>query len=313
VRRLVPQEYWPYMERFGIHSLMIAALRVNGEVIGTLGALRDTPGRPYAADDLTMLQELADRAGLAVANARLYQRAQEAVHVRDQFLSIAAHELKTPLTALYGQAQLIQRRLARGDQSPERLARSVDMIARQAGRLDAMVATLLDVGRLELGQFALDRQPTELGALAARVVEEVRPTLDSHFLTLDLDQGEVCVDGDPLRLEQVLQNLISNAVKYSPGGGTVAVQVSRDERTARVAVSDEGIGVPSAALPNLFQRFYRADNAAAQSISGMGVGLYVVHEIVARHGGTVQVESVEGQGSTFTIVLPLLERAGGAS
>lgn len=309
LRALLKPEYHPYLERFGICSLMVAALRVNGEVIGTLGALRDTPGRPYTADDLTTLQELADRAALAVANARLYQRAQEAIQVRDQFLSIAAHELKTPLTSLYGQAQLAQRRLGRGEQSPERMARSIELIARQAERLDAMVVALLDVGRLEHGQFVIERRPVDLGELARRVVDEARPDLEQHALRLECDPAPLVVLGDPGRLEQVLQNLLSNAIKYSPGGGPIRVRIERRGDHAAVSVADQGVGIPGAAMPHLFQRFYRAPNATAHHISGMGIGLYVVREIVGLHGGSVEVASSEGAGSTFTVVLPLAPAA----
>ena len=284
---------------------MIAPLHVNGVVIGTLGALRDTPDCPYTPDDLTMLQELANRASLAVANARLYQQAQDAIQIRDQFLSIAAHELKTPLTALYGQAQLAQHRLRRGTQTPERLTHAIDMITRQAGRLDAMVVTLLDVGRIEQGQFVLDQQPLELGSVVDRVVEEVRPTLDQHTLHYAPSDAPLIVNGDALRLEQVLHNLLSNAVKYSPHGGTIRVEARCHGQTIHISVADAGIGIPSHALARLFQRFYRAENASAHHISGMGVGLYVVHEIVTRHGGRLEVASTAGVSSTFTLLLPV--------
>ncbi|HMQ30824.1 MAG TPA: GAF domain-containing protein [Chloroflexaceae bacterium] len=309
LRELIKPEHWPFLERFGIYSLMVAPLRVNGEVIGTLSALRDRPSRPYTDNDLTMLRELADRAALAVANARLYQQAREAIQIRDQFLSIAAHELKTPLTALSGQAQLVQRRLGRGEQTPERLARSIAVIARQADRLDAMVRTLLDVARIERGQFALERQGLDLLGLVDRVVDDVQGELDSHVLVFERAAGPLMVDGDPLRLEQVIQNLLSNAVKYSPDGGTIMLRVERREGEAVVTVVDEGVGIPAEALPQLFQRFYRAANVTEHHISGMGIGLYVVREIVTRHGGTVEVRSAEGEGSVFTVSLPLVPEA----
>lgn len=307
LRALLGPEHWPHIERYGVHSLIVAPLRVNGEVVGTLGAARTSPGRPYTDGDLTMLQELADRAALAAANARLYQQAREAIQIRDQFLSIAAHELKTPLTALSGQAQLAQRRISRGDQSPERIARSIGVIARQAERLDAMVRTLLDVGRIEQGQFALERQPLDLAELLDRLADEAQSELDRHTLVYERDPGPTPIDGDPLRIEQVVQNLLSNAVKYSPAGGTVTLRVERRAGRATITVADEGVGIPAEALPQLFQRFYRASNVTAHHISGMGIGLYVVREIVARHGGTVEVASSEGEGSLFTVSLPTLD------
>lgn len=314
LRSLIKPEHWPYLDRFGIYSLMVVPLRVNGEVIGTLGALRDSPGRPYTESDLTLLQELADRAALAVANARLYQQAQDAIKIRDQFLSIAAHELKTPLTALSAQAQLVQRRLSRGEQTPERLVRSIDTIVGQTERLDVMVRALLDVGRIERGQFVLERQPVNLAALVERVLEEAQPDMERHSLTYKVGTSPLLVDGDALRLEQVVQNLLSNAVKYSPAGGTINVGVERREGRAVITVADQGVGIPTDAIPQLFQRFYRAANVKDHHISGMGIGLYVVREIVTLHGGSVEVTSSEGEGSVFTVSLPLSAEAtaGGA-
>lgn len=305
LRSQVKPEHWPYLERFGIYSLMVAPLRVNGEVIGILGALRDSPGLPYIESDLTLLQELADRAALAVSNARLYEQAQNAIKVRDQFLSIAAHELKTPLTSLSGQAQLAQRRLSRGEQAPQQLARSLDIIARQADRLDMMVHALLDVGRIEHGQFVLEQQILNLADLVARVVEEAQPDLEQHTMGYAAGPETLLINGDLLRLEQVIQNLLSNAVKYSPAGGAIWVNLERQDEYAVITVRDQGVGIPAAALPHLFQRFYRAPNVSDHHISGMGIGLYVVRELVALHGGTVDVTSSEGAGSVFTVRLPL--------
>lgn len=312
LRSLIKPEHWPYLDRFGIYSLMVAPLRLNGAVIGTLGALRDSPGHPYSESDLTLLQELADRAALAVSNARLYQQAQDAIKVRDQFLSIAAHELKTPLTSLSGQAQLAQRRLHRGEQTPQRFARSLDIIARQADRLDVMVRTLLDVGRIEHGQFVLERKLLDLGSLIEHAVEETQPDLEQHTLTYETGAETLLVKGDPLRLEQVVQNLLSNAVKYSPAGGPIQVVLERRGEYAAITVADQGVGIPAAAIPQLFQRFYRSANVIDHHISGMGIGLYVVREIITLHGGTVSVTSSEGVGSVFTVNLPLvLDAAGG--
>jgi signal transduction histidine kinase len=144
-----------------------------------------------------------------------------------------------------------------------------------------------------------------VSALLARLVEEVRPSLEERpveFVGLD---EPLIVTGDALRLEQVVQNLLQNAVKYSAHPSPIQIVVSQQKGWARVAVTDQGIGIPAANVPSLFQRFYRADNVDPRQVSGTGIGLYVVKEIVMLHGGTVEVASVEGQGSTFTVVLPL--------
>jgi signal transduction histidine kinase len=206
---------------------------------------------------------------------------------------------------LLGYAELLQRRTMREGTLSERDRRAVQVIVEQAMRLNRMVASLLDLSRIETGQLSIERAPVDLRGLVRRVVEEMQLALDRHTITIHSPDQPVLIMGDELRLEQVLQNLISNAIKYSPEGGPITVQVEQYDARARVAVTDRGIGIPAEALPRLFQRFYRASNVDPQS-SGMGLGLYVVREIVALHGGEVHVTSREGEGSTFTICLPLM-------
>jgi signal transduction histidine kinase len=146
----------------------------------------------------------------------------------------------------------------------------------------------------------------DLCRLAQRVVAELGTTTERHTLSLHGAEEALIVQGDELRLEEVLQNLLQNAIKYSPHGGPVSICIQQWEGQAAVAVSDEGIGIPEAARPHLFERFYRASNAGAQHIHGTGIGLYLVNEIVTRHGGVVEVHSTEGTGSTFTLRFPLL-------
>jgi len=237
--------------------------------------------------------------------ARLYQEAREAVRLRDSFFSVASHELKTPLTSLIGQLQLLRRRDRRERSLSERDRRTIEIIANQADRLNKMVTALLDTSRIEQGKLSIERAPLDLAALTRSVVDEIRPMLTRHPIALEAPQERIPIEGDALRLEQVLQNLIGNAAKYSSAGGPVSVRVERRGPHACVAVRDPGIGIPRAALPLLFQRFYRAENVDDREIPGLGIGLYVVKEIVELHGGTVAVESEEGQGSTFTVRLPL--------
>jgi signal transduction histidine kinase len=168
-----------------------------------------------------------------------------------------------------------------------------------------MVAALLDISRIQTGQLSIERAPLDLCQLAQRVVDDLLPTLDKHQVALTLPDEALIVEGDELRLEQVFQNLLQNAVKYSPEGGTVDMRVEQRGDQACVMVADRGIGIPQEALPLLFRRFYRAGNVQAQHISGIGIGLYVVKEIVDLHGGQIDVASQEGVGSTFTICLPI--------
>jgi signal transduction histidine kinase len=238
------------------------------------------------------------------------QAAQEAVQARDTFFSVASHELKNPLTALLGNAQLLQRRLHQEVALSDRNQRMLGVIVEQAGRLNKLIAEMLDVGRIASGHLALTRGAVDLVALAERVVAEVQPTLTDHTLAFERLAPSLVVDGDAVRLEQVLQNLLQNAIKYSPEGGSVAVRVERQGHLACLAVTDQGIGIAPEDLPRLFQRFYRAEHESAGGIAGLGIGLYVVKEIVSLHDGTIDVQSALGGGSTFTVRLPLAARVG---
>jgi len=287
-------------------SYMAVPLTLRGETLGIVSFISTDENRLYSQSDVAIAEELARRAAVAIENARLYQEAQQALRLRDQFLSIAAHELKTPLTALLGNTQLIQRRIARTHTFTERDQRVLQVINQQSQRLSRMVEALLDISRIRGGTLSIERTSVDLSALAERLVDEVQPSLERHSIEIHIPNSPVMVTGDALRLEQVFQNIIQNAIKYTPQGGKIALEITREGDQACVAVTDPGIGIPSKALPNLFRQFYRAGNAQSHHIAGMGLGLYVVREIVALHNGRVEVESTEGEGSTFLVYLPLI-------
>jgi signal transduction histidine kinase len=234
----------------------------------------------------------------------LATEARDAIRIRDEFLSVASHELKTPVTALIAYAQILERRIVREAPVNERNLRAVQVIYEQSERLNRLIAALLDVSRLQSGRLELERRPLDLCALTRRVVDAFEPTLSKHTLVLQCQGTGLPIEGDETRLEQVLHNLIANAVKYSPRGGPVEVRVDRHGAEARIVVRDEGVGIPLAEQERIFQQFYRGGNIDAENVTGFGIGLYVVQEIVQRHGGRVEVASVEGQGSTFTVFLP---------
>jgi PAS domain S-box-containing protein len=298
-------EHLHTLQMLGFRSYMCVPLLAHGRTLGAITLVAADSGRQYTAHDLALAEELAHRAAVAIENARLYREAQEAVRAREVFLSVASHELKTPLTSLLGNAQLLQRRAQREQHLGERDQRTLKLISDQALRLNRMITALLDLSRLQTGQLSIERAPLDLGRLTQRMIQEVQPALDSHTIIYRPPDEPLIIVGDELRLEQVIQNLIQNAIKYSPSGGQIDILVARRGERACVVVADQGIGIPPAALPRLFTRFYRASNANPLHISGMGVGLYVVKEIVTLHDGEVAVESQEGVGSTFTIWLPL--------
>ncbi|GAB4191949.1 MAG: hypothetical protein OHK0022_05880 [Roseiflexaceae bacterium] len=231
--------------------------------------------------------------------------AQEAVRTRDAFLSIAAHELKNPLTVLLGNAEMVARRASQTGATSERDQHALANMVDQAKRLNRLITLLLDVSQLETGQLRLTQERLDLAALVRRATGESASNLSTHQLVCQIPDTQIMIRGDELRLQQVFENLISNAVKYSPAGSVVTIELGTRDQQAVVTVRDQGIGIPADALPRLFQRFFRARNAEDQPVKGIGVGLYVVREIVSLHGGSITVQSQEGAGSTFTVCLPL--------
>lgn len=280
-------------------------LHVAGRMVhGPDGAPQVIVGVTLDITDLK--QALDERARLLAREQAALAEAQQALRLRDEFLTVASHELKTPLTSLMGNAQLLQRRTRRDGSLTPANQQTVGVIVSQARRLEKMINDLLDTVRIEKGRLSISAESFDLAALVQQVVEEVQPALYiTHTVVADIRSAPLMIAGDALRLEQVLQNLIQNAIKYSPEGGPVTVRAEHAGPRARVSVIDKGIGIPAAALPQLFGQFYRASNARSRNISGMGIGLYVVKQIVELHGGTLSVESREGAGSTFTIDLPL--------
>jgi two-component system CheB/CheR fusion protein len=234
------------------------------------------------------------------------EAAEAALTSREHFLSIASHELRTPLTSLLGYAYLLSQAVTQGRGDPVNMA---GLITRQAQRLNLLIDQLLDVSRLQRGQFAIEPMLVDVAAVVEQVVDEVRlaqPSDTTHPIALTGPGAPVIIAGDAPRLEQVLENLLSNAIKYSPAGGPIHVQVRRTATDAIIEVTDQGMGIPPAAQARLFEAFYRAQNTGTQ-ISGFGLGLHIVQEIVQRHGGRIEVDSTEGVGSTFRVVLPLAD------
>lgn len=291
--------------QLGATSAIAVPLTARDTVFGVITLVSGESGRIYDEDDLALAEELANRAALAVENSRLYRSAEEAIHIRDQFLSIASHELKTPLTSLVGYAKLLQGLSSQGAMFTERGQRAIRIIVEQSDRLSRLIHALLDISRIRTGRLDIERAPIDITTLAHRVTEEVQMTLEQHTLTTSYPDEALIIEGDALRLEQVLHNLIQNAIKYSPDGSPIHVSIERQDERACILVRDHGIGIAPESLPQLFQPFYRAPQTADWQIEGMGIGLYMVKEIVLLHGGDVDVTSQEGAGSTFTIWLPL--------
>jgi signal transduction histidine kinase len=257
--------------------------------------------------DITARKEAeVERERLLRAERVAREAAEAAVQARDAFLSIAAHELKTPLTALKGGAQLLRRRQLRGQLDPDRLIGGLDTLIRSIDRLATLTDDLLDVARLRTGQLPLLPQPLDLAALAATAMGAIRDRDDGDDrLTLEADPALPPVLADAARIEQVIDNLLDNALKYSPAGGAVAVTLRAEGAGVAMAVRDTGIGLPPEAAELIFEPFGRAANATTSTLPGMGLGLFICRNIVERHGGWIRAESAgEGQGTTMTFWLP---------
>jgi signal transduction histidine kinase len=301
-RSMVLPDWIPYVERFGMHSLVIVPLRASGTTIGTLGLWREKTPEPFTLDDQQFVQDLADRAGLAVDNARLYSDAQAAIAARDEFLSVAAHELKTPVTSLRGYAQLLVRQIERGHEiPPDRLQAALKSIDRQTWRLSALISQLLDTSRIHSGELLVQPSSTAVDELINELVEHARTLSDTHEIVVDCDEPLVA-NVDALRIEQVLTNLIENAIKYSPAGGHVRVVAAGNDGWLRIEVEDSGPGIPEGERERIFERFYQIGGGGPPT--GMGLGLFISRQIAALHGGTIDVEAPDSGGTRFVLRLP---------
>jgi signal transduction histidine kinase len=250
---------------------------------------------------------LAERDRLLEAEQAARERAETALRVRDEFLSIAAHELRTPLTSVVGQAQLLLRRYERGGQpQPEQVVQALGAIQGQGGRLSRLISQLLDVSRLEVGRLVLERRPTDLAQVVEEAVSAVRAWGKrlTIAVTTVLHRRPLEVTLDRLRIEQVLNNLLENAVKYGPEGGPIEVALAQAERVwAEVSVRDHGPGIPADKRGRLFERLFQAH--ADGHGSGLGLGLYISRQIVQQHGGLIWAEFPPDGGARFVVRLPL--------
>jgi signal transduction histidine kinase len=281
----------------GARSLLTVPLLARGDPLGAIVLLASRP-RAFEEEDLPLARDLARLVGAAVDTSRLYRRAQEAVAARDEFLSIASHELKTPLTSLTLHADSLRNAARR--RAPEQIAAKAEVIRRSVDRLARLVSSLLDISRIGAGRLDLEIEDLDLAEVAREVVDRFEDEARRARCTILLDAEPVRGRWDRTRLDQVLTNLLSNALKYGPEKPVlVRVQSVRDR--AVLSVHDRGIGISEGDQRRIFQRFERA--VSRRNYGGFGLGLWIVRQIVEALGGTVRVESVPGQGSTFIVEL----------
>ncbi|MEK6206701.1 MAG: ATP-binding protein [Chloroflexota bacterium] len=290
----------------GVRSLLIAPISAADQRVGALEAYADH--QPvFSEDDLDLVRLLADQAAVILESRALIDEAarvhahEEAARLKEDFISAAAHDLKTPLTTLVAQAQFLERRAVADPAAPADLL-GIQRIVREAKRLSGLVLELLDAARLEQGRLVGEREPIDLVELARDI--SVRDSYQRRRISVSA-QAPVVGSYDRQRIGQVLENLVENAVKYSPEESEVRIGVAQRDGRALIDVSDEGIGIPPQDLPQIFDRFHRASNVDDRRFAGMGLGLFICKGIVEQHGGRISVESRVGRGSTFHVDLPV--------
>jgi signal transduction histidine kinase len=292
-------------ERAGARAVIAAPLEIDGRRLGAVSIYAER-APIFAEDDLTLLELIADQSAILLesraraADERSVNAREETARLKEEFLSAAAHDLRTPLTVILGQAELLERRLQRDPAAPIDAA-SVARLTREARRLSTIVTELLDAQRLEQGSSPVALATGDL----REVVAAVQHRLHDQGLDVKVTLPDMPVTGaiDRLRLEQVLDNLVENALKYTIGGRLPELDLAVEGDELRVRVVDHGIGIPEAERSRVFERFYRASNTGGTADTGMGLGLFICRRIVDAHGGRIWVEPTDGGGSTFVVAL----------
>lgn len=290
-------------------SLLILPLRTRREMIGALVIAANDPERAMADEKLPLAELLAERAALAIENAKLYteqvearRKVEDLSRLKDEFLSIASHELRTPVTSIKGYTQLAKTLIREND-----LATSeeyLDIALDQIERMSRLILELLDVSRIETGRLEIRREAIRWADFVREIVHRHHTAVSNRRFDVDTDESIAEVNGDRDRLEQVLGNLLENAVKYSPEGSDISVHVEDRGDHVVTSVCDRGIGIPTDELGQVFERFHRGRQVSSTNYGGLGLGLYITKQIVERHGGAIWVESREGSGTTFFFSLP---------
>ena len=294
-------EEYELWRRLGIRSRIVVPLIARGQIIGAMSWFAIESERRYNEDDLKLAEQIASRAALAVDNSRLFKSAQEGVEARDRFLAMLGHELRNPLNSISIVAKLLQRETI----SDERLSKLRTLIGRETKQLTTLVDDLLDVSRVLAGKLSLALAPLDLTPLVREGVQsfEDMATQRELKLAVSIVDHPVMIAGDPVRMHQVIANLLTNAIKYTEPGGRVEVSLRDENGFAIIVVRDNGIGIPPEFLSSIFDPFTQA---AELPPHGLGLGLSVVHQVAELHGGSITAASEgPGKGSEFTVRIPL--------
>ncbi len=300
------------LQSMGARSMMVVPLMARDRCLAALTIVSTQQGRRYGREDLELAAELGRRAALAVDNARLYSASQDARkaaekanRAKDEFLATLSHELRTPLTPILGWTVMLRS----GNLDQPSILRGLEVIERNVRAQTQLIGDLLDVSRIITGKLRLEVRPIDLAPVVEAGVDAVRSSAEAKEIKLELDlpPGLPQVLGDPDRLQQVVWNLVSNAVKFTPQQGTIGVRLVKGDSHISLEVRDSGKGITREFLPFVFDRFRQADSTSTRSHGGLGLGLAIVRHLVELHGGTVNAASEgEGKGARFTVNLPLV-------
>lgn len=284
-------------------AVRISPLRHDGEIIGTLTIIEDVTER--VAREAELQAQVEARSRLLSSEKLARNEAERANRLKDEFLATISHELRNPLNAILGWAHMLRL----GKLTPSNIERAVETIYRNAKSQAQLVSDLLDVSRIISGKLRLDVRQVDLISIVNAAIDSIRPAAEAKSIRLQmmLDPAAGPMSGDADRLQQIVWNLLTNAVKFTPKGGRIQVKVQRIDSHAEIVVSDSGVGINKEFLPYVFDRFRQADASTTRTQGGLGLGLSIVHQLVDLHGGSVSVQSDgEGKGATFTISLPFV-------
>jgi signal transduction histidine kinase/ActR/RegA family two-component response regulator len=304
-------EHLALLRQLNTCSWIVTPLRVQGNMFGALVLAYSDSGRHYDEADLALAADIAGRAASAIDNARLYESAQTersrveaATRAKDEFVAMVSHELRTPLNAILGWVRLMRS----GSLDESKKAHAFDVIERNAEAQNRLVADLLDISRVMTGKLRINAAQVDVGNVVDMAVEGIRPAADAKriWMEMRLDRNNSVLRGDADRLQQVVWNLLANAIKFTPKGGVVTVQLVRVESDLELTVADNGEGIESNFLPHVFESFRQSDGGAARAHGGIGIGLSIAKHIVELHGGSIRAHSQgRGCGSTFVVRLPI--------
>jgi PAS domain S-box-containing protein len=297
-------EHLRLLRELGLKSYITVPIRGRARVHATLMVATTESGRRYGPPDVVMAEDIAQRAALAIENARLYREAQEASRLKDEFLATLSHELRTPLNAIVGWAHILR---DQSEASSPQTTKAVETIVRNAQIQSQLISDILDVSRIIAGKLALRVRPVELAGVIEAALDTVRPAADAKQIKLEaiLDASAGLVLADPNRLQQVVWNLLVNAIKFSPRGGRVQVRLEEIDSHVEITVEDNGPGIDPEFLPFIFDRFRQADSSSTRRHGGLGLGLAIVRHMVELHGGTVEASNqAHRSGAVFKVRLP---------